>query len=249
MPRKTNSSNSPNKTKVTKKKVKEYPTYDLMISSAILNLKERDGSSYPAITKYILQHYKVPPETLKTHLPYALKKGVATGKFEKIKASYKISKSAKPNLKKALISRGEYIKQQRKPSIKKEDKLEKKVNEKSEEKELIKEEEEATRGRTKLPKSKKTTTSSKSPKKIASKSPKKSSSTPKKTISKSPKKLKSPKKSSISKSPKKSSISDSPKKTISKNPKKVKSSEKKKRPKSLNKSPKKIKSSPKKKEE
>jgi len=46
----------------------EHPTYREMISAAIVNLKERNGSSRQAIKKYIHANFKV----CKNHLIYYL---------------------------------------------------------------------------------------------------------------------------------------------------------------------------------
>ncbi|KAI9032790.1 linker histone H1 and H5 family-domain-containing protein [Phycomyces nitens] len=45
------------KTAATKKA--EHPTYEDMIKDAVLSLKERKGSSRPAIKKYILANFAV----------------------------------------------------------------------------------------------------------------------------------------------------------------------------------------------
>lgn len=55
-------------------------------------LKDRSGSSVPAIEKYLLGAYPGFKDTYKKHLLMAaLKKGVANGFFEQIRASYKLS--------------------------------------------------------------------------------------------------------------------------------------------------------------
>ncbi len=43
----------------TAKKTASHPTYQAMVKSTVINLKEPKGSSKAAILKYILQHYKV----------------------------------------------------------------------------------------------------------------------------------------------------------------------------------------------
>ena len=45
--------------KVAVSKKSEHPTYREMISAAIVNLKERNGSSRQAIKKYIHANFKV----------------------------------------------------------------------------------------------------------------------------------------------------------------------------------------------
>ena len=58
----------------------EHPKYEEMIKSAILTLKERNGSSRQAIEKYIKANYKV-GDTAAQHIKLALKKGAAKGTF------------------------------------------------------------------------------------------------------------------------------------------------------------------------
>ena len=71
------------------------PTYLEMTHEAIVALKDRTGSSAPAISKWILvnnEHAKsTPPNTFKSRLNLSIKQGVKDGRFTKIKGSYKIS--------------------------------------------------------------------------------------------------------------------------------------------------------------
>ncbi|KAK3242262.1 hypothetical protein CYMTET_48035 [Cymbomonas tetramitiformis] len=67
-----------------------HPKYDVMVKAAIVALKERTGSSVPAITKYLGANYTLPDNYKKT-LSTQLKKLVASGKLVKVKASYKLS--------------------------------------------------------------------------------------------------------------------------------------------------------------
>jgi histone H1/5 len=64
-----------------------------LVHEAIHAIKDRTGSSVPAITKYIIATYPDMEEnnTFKSRLSQALKKGVASNHFNKIKCSYKIS--------------------------------------------------------------------------------------------------------------------------------------------------------------
>ncbi|KAI7850239.1 linker histone H1 and H5 family-domain-containing protein [Circinella umbellata] len=60
----------------------DHPTYENMIKAAILALKERKGSSRPAIKKYILANYKLTPGShFDTQINAAIKRGVAKESF------------------------------------------------------------------------------------------------------------------------------------------------------------------------
>ncbi|KAI9499259.1 linker histone H1 and H5 family-domain-containing protein [Zychaea mexicana] len=66
--------------KTTKKS--EHPPYEVMIKAAILALKERKGSSRPAIKKYILANYKVSAGPhFDNQISAAIKRGVTKGAF------------------------------------------------------------------------------------------------------------------------------------------------------------------------
>ncbi|CAM9607284.1 unnamed protein product, partial [Discosporangium mesarthrocarpum] len=72
----------------------KMPTYSEMVVEALLALKERTGSSSPAIKKHMTTNNKdlaFAPHQLRI----ALKKGVESGKLIKIKGSYKLSPEAK----------------------------------------------------------------------------------------------------------------------------------------------------------
>lgn len=71
-----------------------HPPYAAMIAAAIKALKERTGSSKPAIAKYLTANYKV-GASVGTHLGAALKKLSADGKLVKVKASYKLGEALK----------------------------------------------------------------------------------------------------------------------------------------------------------
>merc|ERR1711933_115539 len=78
-----------------------HPPYEKMIKSAIVALKDRTGSSLPAITKYMKANYSLNDNFPKT-LSVILKKFVASGKLVKVKASYKLGSlktEAKPKKK------------------------------------------------------------------------------------------------------------------------------------------------------
>ena len=75
--------------------------YEKMIKAAIVALKDRTGSSTPAIAKYMKANYDLPENFGKT-LSRLLKKFVEDGKLVKVKASYKLgSLKAEPKKKKA----------------------------------------------------------------------------------------------------------------------------------------------------
>ncbi|OSX77051.1 hypothetical protein BU14_0164s0012 [Porphyra umbilicalis] len=81
---------------------KSHPTYSVMTAEAVKALKERSGSSLPAVTKYITTTYAI--DVNKYALNKALRDGVSDGKLIKIKASYKLPatvKEAAPKKKKA----------------------------------------------------------------------------------------------------------------------------------------------------
>ncbi|CAN0574439.1 unnamed protein product, partial [Ectocarpus sp. 12 AP-2014] len=81
------------------------PTYNVMVFDAIKTLKERNGSSIQAIKKSITATY--PTLNFTPHqMRSALKKGVESGKFVKMKASYKLSAEAKkPAPKKKVVKK------------------------------------------------------------------------------------------------------------------------------------------------
>jgi histone H1/5 len=60
---------------------------------AILAMKDRNGSSLPAIKKYFKDNF--PTSSNEPALKAALKHGVSKGVFVKVKASYKVSQDAK----------------------------------------------------------------------------------------------------------------------------------------------------------
>eukprot|EP00793_Prasinoderma_coloniale_P005887 PRCOL_00004361-RA len=73
-------------------KAAAHPPYAVMVRAAILALKERTGSSSPAIFKYISANYSgVDKKIMSTQL----KNMVAQGKLVKVKASFKCSEDFK----------------------------------------------------------------------------------------------------------------------------------------------------------
>merc|ERR1719249_212766 len=89
---------APAKPKVAKKpKAKPaHPPTSSMVVAAIKALKERGGSSLPAIKKYIAANYKVDVVKLSPFIRKALKKGVEKKTLVQVKASYKLGKEDKP---------------------------------------------------------------------------------------------------------------------------------------------------------
>merc|ERR1712173_396511 len=67
-----------------------------MVAAAIKALKERGGSSLPAIKKYIAANYNCDVVKLAPFIRKALKKGVESKKLVQVKASYKMGKEEKP---------------------------------------------------------------------------------------------------------------------------------------------------------
>merc|ERR1712079_475837 len=73
-----------------------HPPTSAMVVAAIKALKERGGSSLPAIKKYIAANYKVDVVKLSPFIRKALKKGVEKKTLVQVKASYKLGKVEKP---------------------------------------------------------------------------------------------------------------------------------------------------------
>ena len=81
---------------VAKKVAPTHPTYGSMIRKAITELKERGGSSRPAIMKYLLTHFNLGSNMaqIKSHMRRALQRGVAKGELKVIGASFKLTEKA-----------------------------------------------------------------------------------------------------------------------------------------------------------
>ena len=78
----------------TKAKEPLHPKYEDMVKAAILALKDRNGSSVPAIAKYLAANYKL-PDNFKKILSTQLKNLVKSEKLVKVKASYKLGEALK----------------------------------------------------------------------------------------------------------------------------------------------------------
>ena len=114
------------------KKVKApaaHPKYSVMIAAAITALKDRSGSSRPAILKYICANYKVDAAKAAVQIRLALKRGVAKGALKMAResgkgaGSYKLvkvvkeKKAKKPKAKKP--KKVKKVKKAKKPAAKK----------------------------------------------------------------------------------------------------------------------------------
>ncbi|ORY50118.1 hypothetical protein LY90DRAFT_670753 [Neocallimastix californiae] len=102
--------------KVAVSKKAEHPPYREMISAAIVNLKERNGSSRQAIKKYIYANYKV-NNNADVLIRNTIKNCVEKGIFIQPKGTSGPLKLAKKPIEK----------KEKKPEIKKEKKVEKKI--------------------------------------------------------------------------------------------------------------------------
>ena len=97
-----------------------HPPTATMVVAAIKALKERGGSSLPAIKKYIAANYKVDVVKLSPFIRKALKKGVEKKTLVQVKASYKLGKVEKPKKpKKPKKKKPKKPKKAKKPKAKK----------------------------------------------------------------------------------------------------------------------------------
>merc|ERR1712087_987382 len=97
-----------------------HPPTSAMVAAAIKALKERGGSSLPAIKKYIAANYKVDVVKLSPFIRKALKKGVEKKTLVQVKASYKLGKVEKPKKpKKPKKKKPKKPKKAKKPKAKK----------------------------------------------------------------------------------------------------------------------------------
>jgi len=111
-------------------KVAAHPKYEDMVKAAILALKDKKGSSVPAISKYLGANYKL-PANFKKILSTQLKNLVKSGKLLRIKASYKLGealkKAPKKPKKKAAPKKKKAAKKPKKKAAKKPKKAAKKA--------------------------------------------------------------------------------------------------------------------------
>ncbi|KAI3460775.1 hypothetical protein Pfo_017438 [Paulownia fortunei] len=95
-----------------------HPPYFQMISEAITTMKDRTGSSQPAIAKYIEGNYtKLLPPNFKKILSIQLKRFVKSEKLVKVKNSYKISAAEKVKKPSNSVKENTSTAQRKKPSI------------------------------------------------------------------------------------------------------------------------------------
>ena len=105
-----------------------HPTTAAMVNAAIKGLKERGGSSLPAIKKYMAANYKVDVQKLAPFIKKYLKKAVADGKLVQTKGkgasgSFKLgataTKEKKPKVKKVKKPAVKSATKAKKPKAKK----------------------------------------------------------------------------------------------------------------------------------
>ena len=109
--------------KMPPKATPAHPKYEDMVKAAILALKDRNGSSVPAIAKYLGSNFKL-PGNFKKILSTQLKNLVKSGKLLKVKASYKLGEALKkapkkPKKKAAPKKKKPKAKKAKKPKAKK----------------------------------------------------------------------------------------------------------------------------------
>merc|ERR1711994_310016 len=85
----------PAKAKKPAKKA-EHPPSAVMVLAAVKALKDKKGSSLPAIKKYIAANYKVDVAKISPFIRKAIKKLVVDKKLIQTKASFKAAKEEKP---------------------------------------------------------------------------------------------------------------------------------------------------------
>merc|ERR1712079_656947 len=85
----------PAKAKKPAKKAEHGPSA-VMVLAAVKALKDKKGSSLPAIKKYIAANYKVDVAKISPFIRKAIKKLVADKKLIQTKASFKAAKEEKP---------------------------------------------------------------------------------------------------------------------------------------------------------
>ena len=82
---------SPAKKAAKPKKAADHPPTASMVKAAIKALKERNGSSLPAIKKYIAANYKYDVVKNARFINKALKSMSEKGTLTKVKGSFKLS--------------------------------------------------------------------------------------------------------------------------------------------------------------
>lgn len=98
-----------------KRSKKTEVPYTQLVEEAIVAMKDRTGSSMPAIKKWLLENKdEVDEAKIKARLNITLKMGVKSGKFIKIKGSYKINPDTKKKKKQAEAARKKREKERKK---------------------------------------------------------------------------------------------------------------------------------------
>ncbi|TKY70463.1 Histone H1 [Spatholobus suberectus] len=105
-PAKEKKPRAPREKKPKQAKTASHPPYFQMIKEALTALNEKGGSSPYAIAKYMEEKHKaVLPANFKKILGLQLKNQAARGKLVKIRASYKLSETAKKEKRRARPKR------------------------------------------------------------------------------------------------------------------------------------------------
>merc|ERR1712061_587291 len=116
----------PAKAKKPAKKA-EHPPSAVMVLAAVKALKDKKGSSLPAIKKYIAANYKVDVAKISPFIRKAIKKLVADKKLIQTKASFKAAKEEKPKKAKKPKAKKPKAKKPKKTAAKKTPKKAKKT--------------------------------------------------------------------------------------------------------------------------
>jgi len=109
-------------------------TYLELVHEAIVSLKDRYGSSIPAILKFLVSKYPNleqkdnPANRFKKNVMTALKSGIKAGRFEKLKCSYKVKAEFKKKQAAAAKRKKQQEIKKRMETKKKEQAEEKKIN-------------------------------------------------------------------------------------------------------------------------
>merc|ERR1719370_491039 len=97
-----------------------HPPFAVMIAGAIKALKERGGSSRPAILKYILANNKIADAAkAQVRAKLAIRKMIAAKKLVPVKGSFKLAKEAPKPKKKVVKKPKKVVKKKAKKVVKK----------------------------------------------------------------------------------------------------------------------------------
>ncbi|TKY70470.1 Histone H1 [Spatholobus suberectus] len=115
-PAKEKKPRAPREKKPKQAKTASHPPYFQMIKEALTALNEKGGSSPYAIAKYMEEKHKaVLPANFKKILGLQLKNQAARGKLVKIRASYKLSETAKKEKKESTAKATKANAEEREP--------------------------------------------------------------------------------------------------------------------------------------